>query len=90
MVTRTPLLELPRDMLSRALLLTCRIGMLVKILRSKYPAISTEEEAISIPLQTLAQVYTDLGGAEQQRRRIGGWIPPFSWRDALLDAHRLV
>ena len=31
-------------------------GLLSKIKRSKYPAVTAEEEAISIPLQTLAQV----------------------------------
>ena len=30
--------------------------MLQKIRRSKYPAVTAEEEAISIPLQTLCQV----------------------------------
>jgi len=34
-------------------------GMLSKIKRSKYPAITAEEEAISIPLQTLAQAIFD-------------------------------
>ena len=32
-------------------------GMLSKIKRSKYPAITAQEEAISIPLQTLAQAF---------------------------------
>ena len=33
--------------------------MLQKIKKSKYPAISTEEEAVSIPLQTLCQAIFD-------------------------------
>jgi len=34
-------------------------GLLSKIKRSKYPAVTAEEEAISIPLQTLAQAIFD-------------------------------
>ena len=34
-------------------------GMLQKIKRAKYPALTAEEEAISIPLQTLAQAIFD-------------------------------
>ena len=33
--------------------------MLQKIKKSKYPAISAEEEAVSIPLQTLCQAIFD-------------------------------
>lgn len=38
---------------------TLPASMLGKIKKSKYPAITTEEEAISIPLQTLAQAIFD-------------------------------
>jgi hypothetical protein len=72
----------------------CILGLLSKIKRSKYPAITAEEESISIPLQTLAQVrglFTHSGGillSGMTHRRMRNF--PLLRRDELLSAHRPV